>query len=638
LLVYNGFNEDRLDDYQSNVGWLENNAFKRRTAYYTGFYKDTTFAGQPVVAIGANRNGNTAGYVSSDNNNKYIPFFTNDYFSLRGLSASDYSYFYPNTNFSGFNVVNAKVTQKDIAAENGVIHIIDHVVTPLLNLEQYLRSKPEYSEFRNLLEKYMVLFSQNTDATHRYQVLTGSSDNVYVKMYSGLLGFSPNNENYFKLQDNDAQQNGWTLFAPRNDSLLSYLNKISAEGYGSIDKMPSQVIADLINSHMWQATLWPSKFSSTFNYLGEPSHLNSTTDVFDRKILSNGFFYGTNKVNEPNAFSTVYGKAYLNPKQSVMTKLMEGDTKTIVTNPNAKFVMFMMPDAVLANRGYTYNVGLNTWSYNGVAADSNRLSLLRILNTDIVDDSKGELDKLLNMSPSDSGTVVTFGGEYIKFKYNSTSPLHAQIISVGTQEKNLTVLVDSIKTAKNGFVVYLNNLLYFSYLNPGAEMEVLGTPASSEYNYFWNYLKNSAVYDAPTKTINLFQAGSFYTIFAPNNNAIKQAIKDGLLPGTVSGTTVTPTFNPGTTQDRSLVESFLRYHILDKYAIIGDGKNDTNKGLPTFLKNANGDPYTVKVQSVNGVLQLTDNVGRTANSVLNQSNQLANRTMIHLLDNYLKYQ
>ena len=154
LLVFNAFNKDRLDDYQSNLGWITNSAFKRRTAYYTGFYNDTTAAGQAVVAIASNRNNQsiaTAGtpyYVSSDNNNKYIPFFTSDFLANNGLSSSDYTYFYPATPFSGFNVANAKVTQQDIAAGNGVIHIIDHVVTPLASLDQFLRTKPEYSEFR----------------------------------------------------------------------------------------------------------------------------------------------------------------------------------------------------------------------------------------------------------------------------------------------------------------------------------------------------------------------------------------------------------------------------------------------------------------------------------------------------------
>src|SRR4029078_18143 len=85
LLVYNAFNDDRLDDYQSNVGWVENAAFKRRTAYYTGFYKDTDLTGKPVVALASNRNGNTSTISINDNNNKYIPFFTNTYLSLRGI-------------------------------------------------------------------------------------------------------------------------------------------------------------------------------------------------------------------------------------------------------------------------------------------------------------------------------------------------------------------------------------------------------------------------------------------------------------------------------------------------------------------------------------------------------------------------
>ena len=39
------------------------------------------------------------------------------------------------------------VTQ-NITAENGVIHEIDKVISPLPSIDEYLRSKPEYSEFK----------------------------------------------------------------------------------------------------------------------------------------------------------------------------------------------------------------------------------------------------------------------------------------------------------------------------------------------------------------------------------------------------------------------------------------------------------------------------------------------------------
>ncbi len=370
LLVFNGFKQDRIDDYQSNLGWVLNSAFKRRTAHYTGFYKDTTYAGQALMAIASNRNNTGAAnsfYVNADNNNKYIPYFTSDFFSARGLTATDYNYFYPNTTYTGFNVANAKVTEKDIAAENGVIHIIDHVITPLFSLDQYLRTKPEFSEFKKIFDRFMVLFLANTDATHRYQVLTGKTDDVLTKVYSNLLAFSPNNENFFKLQDNDGQRDGWTMFAPKNDSLLKYINTVLLESYPSLNSLPLNIIADLLNSHMWQTTVWPSKFTTTYNFLGEPSHLPSSS-VIDRKMLSNGVFYGVNKVNEPNVFSTVYGRAYLNPRFSIMTRLLDVELKGIITNPSAKYTVFMMPDQVLNAQGYNYNLAANAWTFGVTSA------------------------------------------------------------------------------------------------------------------------------------------------------------------------------------------------------------------------------------------------------------------------------
>ena len=636
LLVFNGFKKDRLDDYQSNLGWVTNAAFKRRTAYYTGFYNDTTATGQPVKAIASNRNNQaiaTAGtpyYVSTDNNNKFIPFFTSDYFSTSGLLSSDYTAFFPGTPYSGFNVGNAKVTQQDIPAENGVIHIVDHVVTPLPSLDQYVRTKREYSEFRNLLERFMVLFIQNADATRRYQVLSGKSDNVLVKVYSSLLSFSPNNENYYKLQDNDGQRDGWSMVVPKNDSLLKYINTVLLENYPSVNSLPLNIIADFLNSHMWQTTLWPSKFSGTSNSLVEPPHISYSTNIIEKKMLSNGVFYGSNKVNEPNVFSSVYGKAYLNPKFTLMTRLLDNELKPILTNINAKYTVFMMPDEVLRARGYDYNSAVNLFTFNGAAADQHRLDLLRILNSCVVETPNGELDNLGTPGFTGTGIVTTFGGEAIKYNGN-------QVITAGTIDRSLTVTIDSVKTAKNGRVIYLNNLLFFTTLNAGSHLNILGTPVTAEYNLYWNYLKNSTVYETVTNSIPLMAAGSFYTILAPNNNAIRLAITAGLLPGTVAA----PLFNPTSITDKTKVANFMLYHIIDKTIIIPDKKNIGV--FPTLFRTSNGDPGVINVQYPANVLEISDQTNvRKARLIIgatNQtsSNQLSNRTVIQLLDNYLKY-
>jgi uncharacterized surface protein with fasciclin (FAS1) repeats len=625
LLVFNGFNRDRLDDYQSNIGWVPDIAFKRRTAYYTGFYKDTTANSQIVTAIQSNRNnvGNAGYYISADNNNKYIPFFTIEFLSAKGLTPSDYTYFYPNTPFSGFNVANAKVTRQNISAENGVIHILDHVVTPLPSLDQYIRTKPEYSEMKGLFNQLMVQFLQNADASHRYQVLSGNNaENVYVKVYSFLLGFSPNNENYFKQQDNDGQREGWTLVVPRNDSLQSYIKRVLLESYPSVSALPVSVITDLLNAHMWQTSVWPSRFKTTLNYLGEPLYSDPQTDIIEKKILSNGILYGTTKVNEPNVFSTVYGKAYLNPKYSLMTRLLDQELRTVISNPNANYTVFMISDAVLSSQGFGYDPANNIWYLGSVKNDSIRLNLTRILNESVVETPHGELDGL--GTAGFKAVMSTYGGEVLKFDGN-------KIITAGTLERGITVTIDSVKTARNGRVIYLNNLLYFPYVPMGKKLEALGAPTTSKYNYFWNYLKNSTAYDAVNNTINGTSAGSFYTIFVPDSAAICQAIADGLLPGTPAA----PNFNPTSTPDKVLVEKFIQYHVIDKRTVIPDGK-DTG-GFLTLYKNIVGDVVQISIEYPGNVFEITDAFGRKAHIVPGFANELSNRTVIHLIDNYLKY-
>jgi uncharacterized surface protein with fasciclin (FAS1) repeats len=631
LLVFNAFEKVRINDYQSNLGWVPDNAFKRRTAYYTGFYDDTSYTGTPYKAIASNRNNNvsnTGYYIIADNGNKYIPCFTNEYFAAQGLSASDYNYFYPTSTFSGFNIANAKVTQKDITAENGVIHYIDKVVTPAKSIDQYLKNKPEYSLFRSILEQFMVLFIKNSDATHRYQVLNGGSLDVAVKVYSNLLAFSPNNENYFKLQDNDGQRDGWTMFVPTNDSLSKYINAVVLQQYPTLNSLPLSIIADLLNAHMWQSTVWPSKFASSYNYLGEPAKMNASTDIVDKKVLSNGIFYGTKKVNEPNVFSTVYGKPYLDPKYSLMTRLLDMEVKSIITNPSVKFTLFMMSDAILAARGYSYNSTNNGWVFTNPVGgatstnDSNRLNLLRMLYSGIIETPNNELANL--GTTGFKGIIGSYGGEYIKYDGN-------QVFTAGTIERNVTVKIDSVRKVLNGQVAYINELLYFPYQLIGNNLSALGTPVTSEFNYFWNYLKNSTLFNTTTFEITGIAGGSFYTVFVPNKAAIVQAINDGLLPGTAG----VPNYTPTLTADKLKVENFINYHILDKRTVVANGIDIGS--FPSLMKNAAGDPVTFSILYPGGVFELGDGYGRKARMVTTLNNNLSNRTVIHLIDNYLKY-
>ena len=632
-LVYNEFTKARLGDYQSAAGYIQNQGFKRRTANYVGFYDDTTFAGVKVKALASNRN---SGFILGDNNNKYIPYFTDNFVAYKRLTSADYNYFYPGTPYTGFNVVDSKVVNQDIFAENGYIHEVNKVILPLPNIDKYLASNPLYSEFKKLFDKYMVSFVLNADATTRYRLLTGLGDNVFIKTYNNFLAYSPNNENYLKLQDNDGQADGYTMFVPRNDVLLSYINSVLLENYTSLDAMPPQIIIDFLNAHMFQTSVWPSKFATTNNVQNEPAKFDPATDIIDKKILSNGIFYGTSKVQLANVFSTIYGRAYLDPKYLLMTKVLDLNLRYTITIPTLKFTMIMMSDSVLRSWGYDYNNGSLSWVYIAPGTTTSASSgvalanLQRILATSIIPTPNGELDNI-----SGTGIVESLGGEYIKYTAGKFISAGSQDSGSITTNNGYPINVRGTKLSSNGRVYYVDNLLNFSLKNLGYAIVKLGTPVTSQFNYFYQFLKNSTIFNPATNDIVGISPGAFYTSFIPNNTAIQNAVNAGLLPRTGNGPVYVPNFAPALQSSKDSVARFLWYHFLGKATVVPDGKKTGS--FETLFKKANGDPTTLTINSVPNQMTIIDAYGRVANLILSGSNNLADRSVIHLIDNYLQY-
>ncbi|MBO9203785.1 MULTISPECIES: fasciclin domain-containing protein [Niastella] len=623
-LVYNSFNTERLDDYQSTAGWVADKAFKRRTAYYD-LFDTATVNGQLLHTIASNRN---AGYSSADNNNKYIPYFTNPFFTDSKLTATDYNYFYPGTSFTGLNILDARITETNIPAENGNIHVIDKVLSPLENIEKYLASKPEYSLFNSLFQQFMVSYTENAEATKRFQILNNSSDKVYIKFYNAGLAFSLNNENYLKVQDNDGQMNGWTIFAPTNDVLEPYLKNVVLEHYNNdlsnLNKLPIQTLTDFLNAHLWQNPVWPTKFATTSNYLGEEARFSANSDIVDKKILSNGFFYGAKKVQESNLFSTVYARPYLDPDYTLMTRLLNQDLKQTITNPNFKYTILMMSDAKIRALGFDWDAKSSKWvnTIPGVlGAGDPPGTVNRLVNLCVIATPNNELGNL-----SGQGIISTLSGELIKWN-------NGQFYAAGNIDSNVNVTVTGSKVMKNGIAYYTNGLLLFSALTPGKRLEALASQPSSPYYQFFQYLKNAKMYTATTGVISGVPTGFFGTFIIPDNNAILAAVNAGLLPGTGTAPNKVPNYTSTAGVDIEQVESFLKFHMLQQ-TVIADGKIQTCK---TNFTNLNDQPGAVSIVSLaGGILTFTDSFGNTATTDPVNSNVLADRIVIHSINTCLK--
>jgi uncharacterized surface protein with fasciclin (FAS1) repeats len=620
-LVYNAFDRARLSDYQSGIGWQPINAFKRRTAYYDGVYTETVPDGRTLKVTSSNRNG---GYVFGDNNNKYLPYFIDTYLTARNLGASDYNYFYPNATFTGFNVADAEVVTADIQAENGMIHEVNKVILPLPSIESHITSNAQYSVFMELLKKYQITYLTHPEVTERYRVMTGSDEPVYVKFYSPALAFSPNNENFLKAADNDGQSDGWTMFVPTNEATNEYINNVllNKDRYTSLDAMPPGIINDFINAHMWQTTVWPSKFGSVLNFLGEEARFDPSGNIVEAKVLSNGILYGTNKAQDADVFRSVYGRAYLDPKYSLMTRFLNRELKTTIISPRVKFTLFLVPDDVLRSAGHDFNITTNEWIYNGTgnAAVEN---WTRMVNMHVMITQNNELNDL-----SGSGIVETYGGEFIKYDNNT-------VFAAGNLEENITVNVNTTENpsvvAHNGIVHYASNIIRFPDNNPvkGPAFYIrdLGDQPGKRYQRFYDYLKNCELFIAATGDIVGVSSGVFHTFFIPGNAAVAQAVADGILPASIT---------PTSDGDKKKVINFILYHILPKFSIIGNGKEE---GSFESLYKDNGDPTVLTVSNKPGVeFKITDMKGRTARVVNGPAaNVLGNRAVFHEIDNYLRY-
>ncbi|AVR45605.1 hypothetical protein C7S20_10195 [Christiangramia fulva] len=641
-LVYNAFRTDHIADFQSPIGWQEDLAYKRRTAYYTGFQK-STINGSEIVTVASNRNNdaNANYYVSGDNNNKYIPYFYEDYMQLTRLSAADYNYFFPDQTYTGFNVIDAQVVNADIIAENGVIDEVSRVNLPLPNFDQYLQESPQYSLFKSILEENLVSYIPNNEATHTYQTYTGNADQVFVKVYDPELGFSPNNENYLKESDNDAQIEGFTMFVPTNEVLQNFIDDILLKHYPNLKALPKYVFVDFFNAHMFQTTVWPSHFSSSSNMLEEEARFDSGTDVVDQEVLSNGIFYGTNKVQKSNLFYSVYTSAYLDPDYSLMTRaLNEPDGyKKIISNIGRDYVLFMMSDETLHELGYDYNINRQEWEYTspetGVTTSGSlaKSRILRVLYNHIAPNPDGRLNDLSGTGMFRSGDTE-IPGEYIKFDNNT-------VYAAGNEDAGGVVHITGYEDQENGRVYYTDNILKFSEQPPAKDLKELavGTDSipveNSPYSYYYNYLKNSEIYDSNTYAIRGVDLGTKYTFIIPSNDAIQQAVRDSVLPGIETETGLEPNFAPSNSVEKEKVTKFLLYHILENRIVAADGYVE---GLvETLLKDDFNNSKYVNVVNDPGALQFIGEQGRMAELIPEYSNNLADRSLIHLIDNYLQH-
>lgn len=203
---------------------------------------------------------------------------------------------------------------QDITCQNGYIHVLERVPEPLPNMAEIIRTKPQFSIFSSLLERYSYPQFIGT------REMDGKVDSIFVKRYfnegneeralntvtetntklSEVLALDPGWNNYCINTNSNtitSGSDGAAIFVPTDEWMQYYLTTgegraIGAKYGNSWDNVPDEIVIPFLNNCIKSSLIstTPSKFENVKNTQSESMGL--TIDKVDSCFMAcNGVVY-----------------------------------------------------------------------------------------------------------------------------------------------------------------------------------------------------------------------------------------------------------------------------------------------------------------------------------------------------------
>lgn len=547
---------------------------KKQTYYYATVYKDPDFNNAWVI----DQNTQSSAFSQSSYNYKYFPVFMQSYFNKSNLTASDYNNFFPQEEYIGGqttpdgaigNICNGKIVKPNMKARNGVVHEVSVVNLPLDNMDKVLQ-KPEYASFKSLLDfkdlsgAYLYKnYTEDVTLAEKYKLLRPNDgiDKVFVKSYNTSgpqpLSFSPALEAIYNGSSVTTLSDGYTLFVPKNDVLMDYINKRLLKYYSSLSELPVEAITTLINTHMANTMIWPSSLKASqvstgeyTNGAGSSGKTFAEFGVLDSKLTSNGFVYTIDHVIKSKLFETVYTEIFLNPAYHYLDlafnkyfqlSLREDLMKSVITGyPNQRYTVLAISDDQFKKDGFSYNSETTNFSNSLLVGTNVTDRMRRLMRMHLFE---GWVDGNVDSEVKFDDGIAEYGGYGFRTTNNGDVVRYKgyQLQASGNIEENTFVTVTKRETFDNGTVYSVDKPLQYSKRET--------SPSNAQGwndNTLWYYLNQTAAenpnvsqfvdyihYTLKSKTSDVLAGLSetnFYTFIMPNNNALSRARTNGDLP------------------------------------------------------------------------------------------------------------
>jgi len=556
-------------------------------------------------------------------------------------------------------IYNNKVLQKDIACKNGYVNVLQDVMIPPLNMAGYIRSNKNIQQYNNLLNRFCAPYFVSKTATGdsifqlRYfnagqNALNTEPDakgGVGTNVVAATLLFDPG---WNKIQTSTGSGlytvDMPAMFVPTNAAMNEYFSPTGLgndlyDQFKTWDNVPNTIAADFLSNHMKKSllTALPSQFGGMKDEAGYLMNV-TTADIASSYISRNGLVYTINKVLPPLDYRTVIGPVKVNSITSIFQKAQDKDY--------VQFIYFFR--SLLNTYSYFATLDANTNDYRDPVAQGYITAKKEIWCFKIADN--GSISVVAKHPAGDSVTYadsrvknrlqdifdlqtivgditngqqyyVTKGGGAIRVNGNVEVAANGQkMFSVGTTiegggniERGTKASIVKNYSKENGCTYFIDGILE----NPITS--VFGALQNNpQFSKFFELLGESDIFTSlvtnTTKALNnkvKFFDQYHYTIYVPTNDAINQAISDGLIPSQNDIDNAATDVIKTTLINKRL--RFLRYHFQDNSVFIG-GEQISNKSyLSSTLNDATGKFYPLYVTNTNNQLQVRSYHGEVAN-------------------------
>ena len=626
-------------------------------------------SGQPMVCM-------------TDNSQTTLLQFVEKLLENRHITNDDYDFLFNHATQrkpGDASINGVQVEQPNIKCSNGFIHRMAEVITPLPNMAEVIKSKAVASDFNQLLERFCAPYpdqhpERNGSMTMQYNYLYENQqvDTVFQKRFfseksqggnpvsitptngpvSAKLKFDPEWNEYFSgLNDQGGnialQRDMAVMMVPSNQAMLDYWNngtgKILRDQYGSWDRVPNDVVAELINNNMLSSFVIsvPSKFGSILNNANDPMGVKEE-DIDSVYLSCNGAIYLTNRVYSPTSFVSVLFPALTNETMKILywgAKQLKYDV--YLNSLNARYSLFIPDNDALLEYIDPCSYGksrtqLFRFHYDPTKVNENDRVWASIWNYDVetgeVGDSikKASYDQITNRLQDILETHIVIGDvedghEYYRTKSGNEIRVH----NVAAGDQGMTV--EGSYQVNHGQPIAISRI-YDQTLDGNGKSYILSEEplmttrqtvrdvlaSHDEFSKFMELLDSSGLLEEihnkrfGTAGQNVASFNTYhYTVYVPTNESIQKLQDEGKLSSWDKVGDYEEEGNlTAKTRDSLQIVNFLKYHIQDKAFYIGAQEEQDD------YETALIDPVTERFYRISVALQsdgitLKDNAGNT---------------------------